>query len=408
MSYPSLEIESSEKEYRKDVYQNYLDIDDVYIPMLESIEKETKINKNDKNIIFEVIRYMEENYRYVLPDNLFFPKDKNELIYFATKTKEGCCRHFASLAVLLYRYFGIPSRYARGYSLTCLKDESNPVYDTDAHAWPEVYIDDIGWIKIEVTFKGKKSSSQESNSGPNGKKNKTLDNHDSWKDIEEKDDNQKEEMENEIDYSLKSGLDLSGESSIGLIPGESKSMIETISKPKLDWRVLLNDFIQEEINDYTFMPPDRRFSESEFMLPSCNEKEEKLDKIFFFVDTSGSMTDDMIKDCYNEIKGAIDQFNGKIEGYIGNIDVGLRSLIPLNEFYDLKQVDANGRGGSDFRDIFKEIEKELIGELPKSIIVLTDGYIEYPTEKDSMGISVLWIINNKESNPPFGKIIRLE
>ena len=77
-------------------------------------------------------------------------------------------------------------------------------------------------------------------------------------------------------------------------------------------------------------------------------------------------------------------------------------------FIDLKQVEANGRGGSDFRDIFKDMEKHLIGELPESIIVLTDGYIDYPKEKDSMGISILWIINNKESSPPFGKVIRLE
>ena len=42
-----------------------------------------------------------------------------------------------------------------------------------------------------------------------------------------------------------------------------------------DWRKLLNSFIQEEVFDYSFTPPDRRNCDSEFFLPDFNEKDLK-------------------------------------------------------------------------------------------------------------------------------------
>ena len=44
---------------------------------------------------------------------------------------------------------------------------------------------------------------------------------------------------------------------------------------------------------------------------------------------------------------------------------------------------------------------------PASIIILTDGYAPFPREEESMGIPVLWLLNNKEVNPPWGKIARI-
>ena len=50
----------------------------------------------------------------------------------------------------------------------------------------------------------------------------------------------------------------------------------------------------------------------------------------------------------------------------------------------------------------------MISEPPASIIILTDGYAPFPDESDSMGIPVLWVINNEAVTPPFGKIARIK
>ncbi|MBO6299980.1 MAG: hypothetical protein J6N53_14180 [Lachnospiraceae bacterium] len=45
-------------------------------------------------------------------------------------------------------------------------------------------------------------------------------------------------------------------------------------------------------------------------------------------------------------------------------------------------------------------------DLPVSIIILTDGYAPFPKEDAAMGIPVLWILNNEDMTPPWGKVAR--
>lgn len=58
--------------------------------------------------------------------------------------------------------------------------------------------------------------------------------------------------------------------------------------------------------------------------------------------------------------------------------------------------------------LFKYIKKNTVDNLPTMVIILTDGYVfSYPDINDTMGIPVLWVINNKYNTPPFGKIARI-
>ncbi len=76
---------------------------------------------------------------------------------FLTETREGCCVQYASAAVMLLRYAGIPARYAEGYIATDFKNDPSPykyiseVKDSNAHAWVEYYIDGCGWLVYEAT-----------------------------------------------------------------------------------------------------------------------------------------------------------------------------------------------------------------------------------------------------------------
>jgi len=46
--------------------------------------------------------------------------------------------------------------------------------------------------------------------------------------------------------------------------------------------------------------------------------------------------------------------------------------------------------------------------LPASIIIFTDGYADFPDQSMSMGIPVLWLLNNDEVEPPWGKVARIK
>lgn len=75
------------------------------------------------------------------------------VINLLENSKEGYSVHYASAAVLLFRYYGIPARYVEGYLSYPAEDGSNTVTltDGDAHAWVEVYISGLGFIPFEVT-----------------------------------------------------------------------------------------------------------------------------------------------------------------------------------------------------------------------------------------------------------------
>ncbi|MCH5350898.1 MAG: hypothetical protein J1F39_02890 [Clostridiales bacterium] len=188
----------------------------------------------------------------------------------------------------------------------------------------------------------------------------------------------------------------------GTIPAFAKRLLEELVKPQTDWRTILNEFVQEEITDYSFSPPDRRY-DGPFMLPDFNEKEDTVEDILFMIDTSGSMSDGMITAAFSEVKGAIEQFNGRLKGWLGFFDAAIIEPTPFENVEEFEVIKPAGGGGTDFGIIFKYVEKFMEDSLPASIIILTDGYAPFPPEVSAHGIPVLWLLNNTDVTPPWGK-----
>lgn len=194
----------------------------------------------------------------------------------------------------------------------------------------------------------------------------------------------------------------------GLMPRFAKRILEELKKPQTDWRVILNDFIQEEVVDYSFSPPDRRFDDNPFFLPDFNGKDDMVENILFMIDTSGSMSDKMITAAYSEIKGAIDQFDGKLSGWLGFFDAAIIEPKPFANEEEFKIIRPAGGGGTDFQTIFEYVHKHMSDKPPASIIILTDGFAPFPQEKLAGGIPVLWLLNNDTVDPPWGKVARIK
>ena len=193
----------------------------------------------------------------------------------------------------------------------------------------------------------------------------------------------------------------------GLLPAFAARLLKDWKKPQTDWRTILTEFVQEDIVDYSFTPPDRRFDENPFFLPDFNEKEETVKGILFMIDTSGSMSDDMVTAAFSEIRGAIDQFNGALQGRLGFFDAAVVPPKPFETEEEFKVIRPKGGGGTSFHAVFKYVEEKMQDDPPVSIIILTDGRAPFPKEEAAMGIPVLWLLNNEEVTPPWGKIARI-
>lgn len=211
-------------------------------------------------------------------------------------------------------------------------------------------------------------------------------------------------MLNAAETVLKIGKD---GNSCGEIPVGLQRQIEELKNPQLDWKTILHDFVQEEVNDYSFMPPDRRMQDCDFFLPDFNEKSDKVENILFMIDTSGSMSDETITTCYSEIKGAIDQFDGKLSGSLGFFDASVVKPIPFKDEKEFEIIRPFGGGGTSFSCIFDYVRNNKKDNPPVSIIILTDGYAPYPSQDVAGDIPVLWICTT-DQEIPWGKVARIK
>ncbi|MFE1590008.1 transglutaminaseTgpA domain-containing protein [Streptomyces sp. NPDC058737] len=76
----------------------------------------------------------------------------SEAIARFLKEKEGFCVHFSFAMAAMARSLGIPARVAVGFAPGSPQaDGSVSVGLRDAHAWPEVYFEGVGWTRFEPT-----------------------------------------------------------------------------------------------------------------------------------------------------------------------------------------------------------------------------------------------------------------
>lgn len=233
------------------------------------------------------------------------------------------------------------------------------------------------------------------------------DDHEKWEE-DSMDDYEKQEWDQWVRTACEVISIRESSKTFGGPPMMAQRLMKHINKSQIDWRTILNEFVQQEINDYSFSPPDRRFDDSPFFLPDFNEKDEKVQNIWFLIDTSGSISDDAINAAYAEIRSAIEQFNGKLEGLLSFTESFVTDPIPFSNVEELTAIKPIGGGGNDFSAIFKYMKNNMSDNLPSQIIIITDGYDSFPKESETMGIPVLWLINNEDATPPWGKVARIK
>ena len=101
----------------------------------------------DKMIALQ--NWFRTEFRYNLDVQL---SNSNNAIESFLRIKEGFCQQFAGTFAAMARALGIPSRVAVGFTEgTVGTDGRYHVYGRNAHAWPEVWFDDVGWVAFEPT-----------------------------------------------------------------------------------------------------------------------------------------------------------------------------------------------------------------------------------------------------------------
>lgn len=101
--------------------------------------------------LLAIRRHLRTNYDYSLKiDNV---DQRDPVLNFLLHEKRGHCEFFATAGALLCRALDIPSRVAYGWSGGRYFESSNLFMfrAREAHAWTEIYLQDVGWVIFDTT-----------------------------------------------------------------------------------------------------------------------------------------------------------------------------------------------------------------------------------------------------------------
>lgn len=184
----------------------------------------------------------------------------------------------------------------------------------------------------------------------------------------------------------------------GKLPAGLDRMITDLLAPKVSWKEILWQFVQEIAQeDYSFLRPNRKYMSGGVYLASLHS--ESCQDIVVAVDTSGSMSEDDLNQAASEISEIQSTIDATIHVVYADAD-----LANVQEFYpgDELKLEAKGGGGTDFKPPFIWVEEKKIDIA--CMIYLTDGYCSSFPEVEPE-YPVLWITNRKRWSVPFGEIV---
>lgn len=104
--------------------------------------------------INEIGKFIDSHMKYQLNS-----AHKNQGALSALRNREGVCEDYAALFIALARASGIPARQVNGFSDPKLTGASwmsrSPEVSLQGfrHAWAEVYVENLGWVAVDPTFK---------------------------------------------------------------------------------------------------------------------------------------------------------------------------------------------------------------------------------------------------------------
>ena len=230
----------------------------------------------------------------------------------------------------------------------------------------------------------------------------SFDRHDIWQGICDK-----AQLQDNWNRKIQSAFRQCGDST-GM-PQQVRTIVQDIARRSgLNWKQLLHDFLQSDTYDYNFLPPDRRYAFSDFYLPAYNmdEEHQTADDIWICIDTSGSVTGEELTCTMAEILDAMRQAG--LKGRISFFDSNITEPEPFEFENDLKNLTAQGGGGTSFHIIFRYLKEKLYPDLPRAILIFTDGYARIPEQKAALDVPVLWLIcKGGNADVPWGQVIQL-
>jgi transglutaminase-like putative cysteine protease len=145
------QLQEAGTNYPEWVTKKYLQLPKSFSPRIKELAQAITADAKTpfEKAIF-ITSYLRQNITYAqtIPE---VPRRKDPLEWILFEYRQAYCVYYASSEVLMLRSVGVPARMAVGFAQGQRDGNSFVVRRMDAHAWPEVYFPDIGWVEFEPT-----------------------------------------------------------------------------------------------------------------------------------------------------------------------------------------------------------------------------------------------------------------
>jgi predicted metal-dependent peptidase len=258
-----------------------------------------------------------------------------------------------------------------------------------------------GW-SVKQIFEDLKKEQEEGGQGGEGD---GMDSHD-WDDAKSGDEQAQKEAEargQEIARAIRQG-EILRRKLAGKGTGMADGVFGELLAPKVDWRKVLREFVQETCqgrDESSWRRPNRRYIADDIYMPSMVGV--TMTELVIGFDTSGSCfgTDEMTR-FVSEIATIIEQVKpSKVHVIYWDTSVVGHQTFEGGQIA-VQDLKPQGGGGTDGSVLFDYLKKERI--TPQAIVQFTDGYVG---DWGNTTVPTLWAITS-HMVAPFGSTIHIE
>ena len=209
-----------------------------------------------------------------------------------------------------------------------------------------------------------------------------------------------EEMRGEVQDAI--GQAMHSGKMAGEEPGKLEAQVQADMLGKRDWRDVLRKFLGGgAIPEQSWARPNRRFIADGLYLPG-NPKEGP-GEIVLAVDTSGSVDNALLNKFIAEVRKINEDMQPE-KIYLIVCDNCIHSVTEFGP-YDEVTCKVQGRGGTDFKPVFRWIRDN--NKTPKAVVYFTD--LEGDAGPQQRGYETLWVVwPGGETQAPWGELVMME
>lgn len=188
----------------------------------------------------------------------------------------------------------------------------------------------------------------------------------------------------------------------GNLPAGVKRLIKDLTQPVVNWRELLEQQIQSTVkDDFSWMRPNRRSWHMDAVMPGMKPGTQ-ID-VCVAIDTSGSISEDDLRDFLSEVKGIMESYDEyKIRVITWDTSVYNPQEFTSDNMTDITTYQPGGGGGTDPHCVWDWLQENDIE--PKKLIMFTD-FCFFGWEPDNVKdyCDTVWVIKgNPSAEPEFG------